>query len=99
MVDFPIPLKDVNRLAKDAFVERFGDVAEHAPWVAAEAADLRPFLTPDAMIVAFTDAVERADEKRQRELLLAHPDLAGKAAMDGDLTSRGTNRRASASTS
>ena len=96
MADLPISLHDVNRLAKDAFVERFGDIAEHAQWVAAEAADRRPFLSPDAMIAAFTDAVERADEKRQRALLLAHPDLAGKAAIAGDLTKESLSEQAGA---
>jgi OHCU decarboxylase len=96
MADFPIPLHDVNRMDEDAFVETFGDVAEHAPWVAAEAAKLRPFLSPDAMTAAFIDAVERADEKRQRALLLAHPDLAGKAAIAGDLTKESRNEQAGA---
>ena len=96
MADFPISLHDVNRMDEDAFVESFGDIAEHAPWVAAEAAERRPFLSPDAMIAAFTDAVARADEKRQRALLLAHPDLAGQAAIAGDLTKESRNEQAGA---
>ena len=96
MADFPISLHDANRMDEDAFVESFGDVTEHAPWVAAEAADRRPFSSRDAMIAAFTDAVAHADRKRQRALLLAHPDLAGKAAIAGGLTVESRSEQAGA---
>ena len=42
----------------------------------------------EAMIAAFRDAIAAADRQRQRALLLAHPDLAGRAAIAGDLTAR-----------
>jgi 2-oxo-4-hydroxy-4-carboxy-5-ureidoimidazoline decarboxylase len=73
-------------MSEDEFVAAFGDIAEHAPWVAAAAADARPFRTRSAMVAAFREAVARADHKRQKALLLAHPDLAGRAAIAGDLT-------------
>jgi 2-oxo-4-hydroxy-4-carboxy-5-ureidoimidazoline decarboxylase len=38
------------------------------------------------MVKAFGDAVRHADRARQRALLLAHPDLAGRAAIAGDVT-------------
>jgi len=38
------------------------------------------------MIAAFREAVAGADHRRQRALLLAHPDLAGRAAIAGELT-------------
>jgi 2-oxo-4-hydroxy-4-carboxy-5-ureidoimidazoline decarboxylase len=96
MADQPISLHDVNRLDEDAFVAAFGDVAEHAPWVAAEAADRRPFHSREAMIKAFADAVKHADRQRQRALLLAHPDLAGRAAIAGDLTHSSRKEQAGA---
>jgi 2-oxo-4-hydroxy-4-carboxy-5-ureidoimidazoline decarboxylase len=84
--DFPLHLDVVNAMSEDEFVAAFGDIAEHAPWVAAAAADARPFRTRSAMVAAFREAVARADHKRQKALLLAHPDLAGRAAIAGDLT-------------
>jgi 2-oxo-4-hydroxy-4-carboxy-5-ureidoimidazoline decarboxylase len=86
MAEFPITLHEVNRLDEDAFVQAFGDVAEHSPWVAAEAAERRPFSSRAGMIAAFVEAITHADKVRQRALLLAHPDLAGRAAIAGDLT-------------
>jgi 2-oxo-4-hydroxy-4-carboxy-5-ureidoimidazoline decarboxylase len=93
MADFPISLNDVNRMAEDEFVATFGDVAEHSPWVAAEAADRRPYPSPAAMIAAFVEAIAHADHTRQRALLLAHPDLAGRAAVAGDLTRDSKNEQ------
>lgn len=91
-----IPLDAVNDMDEDEFVDTFGDVAEHAPWVAAEAAEARPFTTRAAMIAAFQAAVEKADRARQRALLLAHPDLAGRAAIAGDITADSRKEQAGA---
>jgi 2-oxo-4-hydroxy-4-carboxy-5-ureidoimidazoline decarboxylase len=86
MAEFPMSLHAVNRLGEDEFVDAFGDVAEHSPWMAAEAAERRPFSSRHEMIAAFVDAMRHADPARQRALLLAHPDLAGRAAIAGNLT-------------
>src|SRR5690606_4297901 len=39
----PLSLDAANTMDADAFVTAFGDVAEHAPWVAEAAAERRPF--------------------------------------------------------
>jgi 2-oxo-4-hydroxy-4-carboxy-5-ureidoimidazoline decarboxylase len=74
-----IALSRVNEMTTAAFVECFGPVAEHSPWVAEAAAGARPFADVGAMIDAFAKAVRRARPERQLELLRAHPDLAGRA--------------------
>ncbi len=86
MSDTPITLDAVNRMDEAAFVATFGDVAERAPWVAEAAAACRPFATREAMIDAFAGAVADADPERQKALLVAHPDLAGKAAIAGEIS-------------
>lgn len=73
----------VNALSLDDFVARFGDVAEHSPWVAAAAAALRPYPDREAMIAAFAAAVAAAPREARLALIRAHPDLAGKAARAG----------------
>lgn len=74
-----IPLSEVDAMTTKQFVECFGNVAEHSPWVAETAAGKRPFLHLDAMIHAFESAVIAAPAQQQLQLLRAHPDLAGKA--------------------
>lgn len=96
MTTFPVSLDIVNRMTVAAFIQAFGDVAEHAPWVAAVAAQARPFASRQGMSDAFGKAVVRAARERQMDLLLAHPDLAGKAAVAGDLTQESRAEQAGA---
>ena len=96
MTTSPISLDTANRMSLAAFVAAFGDVAEHASWVAEVAAEARPFASRQAMSDAFGKAVVRADKTRQIELLLAHPDLAGKAAVAGDVTDDSRSEQAGA---
>ena len=74
-------LAEVNAMAQPDFVARFGDVAEHSPWVAEGAETQRPFATVDGMIAAFQAAIREASQAQQLELIRAHPDLAGRAGM------------------
>jgi 2-oxo-4-hydroxy-4-carboxy-5-ureidoimidazoline decarboxylase len=80
-----IRLAEVNAMIPSDFVARFGDVAEHSPWVAEQAASRRPFASINAMVTAFQTAIREAPEARQLDLIRAHPDLAGRAAVAGDL--------------
>lgn len=79
-----IALDDVNGMTSAAFVDAFGDVAEHSPWVAKGAAALRPFKDRDAMISAFETALRTARPDDQLALIRAHPDLATKARLTDD---------------
>jgi 2-oxo-4-hydroxy-4-carboxy-5-ureidoimidazoline decarboxylase len=48
------------------------------------------------MLSALREAVDEAGEERQRALLRAHPELAGKAAIDATLTQASASEQASA---
>jgi 2-oxo-4-hydroxy-4-carboxy-5-ureidoimidazoline decarboxylase len=84
MTDFLIDLDDVNAMDANAFVVAFSDVAEATPWVAMEAEDDRPFVSREAMIAAFANAIAEGDPERQMALLQAHPALAERATMTDD---------------
>jgi len=92
----PLSLAEVNELDASAFADTFGDVAEHSPWVAEAAASSRPFSSREALIEAFAAAILSADAQSQRALILAHPDLAGKAAVAGDVTADSAREQAGA---
>ncbi|MGH6874889.1 MAG: 2-oxo-4-hydroxy-4-carboxy-5-ureidoimidazoline decarboxylase [Aestuariivirgaceae bacterium] len=79
-------LTEINAMPPERFVRCFGDVAEHAAWVAEAAAKARPFASRSAMVEAFAEAVRDAEPELQLALLRAHPDLAGKAARAGAIT-------------
>jgi 2-oxo-4-hydroxy-4-carboxy-5-ureidoimidazoline decarboxylase len=86
MTPASIASEDLPRLERDRFVALFGGVFEHAPWVAEEAFEAGPFEGVEALHGAMVDAMRRAPRARQLALIRAHPDLAGRAAVRGELT-------------
>ncbi len=91
-----ITVNEINRLSEDEFVARFGSLYEHSPWVAAGAWRERPFGDLSELHGTFQRVVRDAPPERQLDLIRAHPDLAGKAAIAGDLTPESTREQASA---
>lgn len=82
---------------KIAFVDQFGGIYEHSPWVAERVWDVLPGIEDlDAIAAAMAACVEAAGKDRQLELLCAHPDLAGRAAVAGELTADSNSEQASA---
>ena len=81
-----ISLDELRRLDRARFVELFGAVFEHAPWVAEEAFGAGPFHTIAALHGVMVDTMRRAPRERQLALIRAHPDLAGRAAIAGELS-------------
>lgn len=77
-------IAQVNAMTGSEFVAMFGDVAEHSPWVAEQAATQRPFASHDEMIAAFENATRRAAREAQLALIRAHPDLATRARLTQD---------------
>ena len=81
------------------FVERFGGIFEHSPWVAERAWALELGPAHDSAVGlanALARAFRRASEAERRGVLRAHPDLAGKLAQARRLTSQSTAEQAGA---
>jgi 2-oxo-4-hydroxy-4-carboxy-5-ureidoimidazoline decarboxylase len=78
---------------KEAFVARHAALFEHSPWVVERAAEALPFTDVHAGLMA---AVYAASPEEQLTLIRAHPELAGKAAVDRTLTKASTAEQASA---
>jgi len=86
----------VNNADQREFVAKFGALYENSPWVAEEAWHGRPFDSLSELHGAFVRAMYDAPNERQMELIRAHPDLAGKAAVAGELTPESSREQASA---
>jgi beta-ureidopropionase / N-carbamoyl-L-amino-acid hydrolase len=82
-----IALARLNALSAEDFTAALASIFEHSPWVAERVASLRPFGNLLALHAAMSGAVLRAEEAVQLALIRAHPELAGRAALRGDLTS------------
>ncbi|MGI8779247.1 MAG: 2-oxo-4-hydroxy-4-carboxy-5-ureidoimidazoline decarboxylase [Solirubrobacteraceae bacterium] len=91
-----IDIDTVDRLDRDAFVARFGGAFEASPWIAEAAWAARPFGSVDALHAAMVRSVESAPPEARAALIRAHPDLAGKAAVAGELTAESEREQAAA---
>ena len=58
---------------------------EHSPWIAEGAWAHAPFLSFEAVHEAMTGVLDAAGPEAAVALVRAHPDLAGKAALAGDI--------------
>ncbi|UUQ63941.1 2-oxo-4-hydroxy-4-carboxy-5-ureidoimidazoline decarboxylase [Pseudomonas fuscovaginae UPB0736] len=88
-----------STLDRAAFVEAFADIYEHSPWIAEKAFDLGQDTTIDQVETLhqrMSDILLSADHASQLALINAHPDLAGKAAIQGQLTEASTHEQAGA---
>lgn len=94
------PMNDVKHQSSqdiDAFVERYGGIYEHSAWVARESFDdAANAKDTDELAVLFAECVDNASRDRRLKLIRAHPDLAGRAAIAGELTVESNSEQASA---
>jgi OHCU decarboxylase len=88
-----------SQMDKTAFIEAFGSVFEHSPWIAERAfdAELGPANdTAQGLHFALRTYFRAASEEERLGVLKAHPDLAGKLAIAKRLTAASTDEQASA---
>ena len=85
-------------MSKMEFVQHFGSVYEHSAWVAEQAYDRTTIDVNNLadLTQALRREVDESGEDCQLVLLCAHPDLAGKAAVTGELTTASTSEQAGA---
>jgi 2-oxo-4-hydroxy-4-carboxy-5-ureidoimidazoline decarboxylase len=81
----PMPMARLARLDRQDFVAALDGVFEHSLWVAAASWERRPFADLDALHRAMVAVVAAAGPERQLALICAHPELAGAAALRGDI--------------
>jgi len=84
---------------KPQFLELFGSVFEHSPWIAETVFDGEMGAVHDhapGLFAAMAQVFRRASDKDRMDVLLAHPDLAGKLAAAGRLTEASTEEQSSA---
>ncbi|MDT4838764.1 Uric acid degradation bifunctional protein [compost metagenome] len=89
-------LAQLNTMPVAEFVQVLGGIYEHSPWFAETAATQRPFADAAALAQALRSAVDEAGEAAQLKLVRAHPELAGKAAVRGELTAESTREQSGA---
>lgn len=86
-------LEQLNNSSREDFVTALGGIFEHSPWVPDAVAGMRPFSSVELLHGAMVVAVEKAGQVAQLALIRVHPDLAGKAARQGNLTAESTSEQ------
>jgi OHCU decarboxylase len=79
-------LDELNTASREDFIAALADIFEHSPWVAERIAELRPFASVPELHAAMCAAMRAEGRAAQLALIRAHPQLAGKAAIAGELT-------------
>jgi len=77
-------------------VAALGPLFEGSPWIADATWPERPFAGIAQLHQALCATMHAAPSDRQVALIQAHPDLAGKAAIAGELTAESTREQSSA---
>ncbi len=85
-----------STLSRAAFLAALGDVFEHAPWVAEQAWEARPFADEAGLHAAMMAAVRAAPRGQQLAFLRGHPELAGREAVAGTMTGHSTMEQSAA---
>ncbi|AUQ75418.1 allantoinase PuuE [Phaeobacter piscinae] len=88
-----------SQMTRARFVEAYGGIFEHSPWIAERAHDLELGPAHDratGLHNALCRMFRSASEEERLGVLTAHPDLAGKLAAAKRLTAESTNEQASA---
>ena len=88
-----------SEMSEAEFVDVFGGVYEHSPWIAKTAFQKglsSKNNTPSGLSETLQVVVADAEHQQLFDLINAHPDLAGKAAVDGKLTEESTSEQSGA---
>ncbi len=90
---------DPRALSRADFVATFGGIFEHSPWIAEAAFDAglpQTVVSAAGLHRALCAVLRTAPRDRQKALIEAHPDLAGRLALAGKLTDESNREQASA---
>jgi len=100
-------MTDYWKPAEADFVAAYGELYEHSAWIASDAwheinaanqaqPSASQQLSQDALLSVLEKTVSNAGREKQLALICAHPDLAGRASVAGELTGHSTEEQSSA---
>ncbi len=89
----PITLDRLNSSPPDVAAKMLDGLYEHTPWIVGQAMAQRPFQSLAHLKHAMTEVLAQAGETAQKNLICAHPELAGKAMVSNTLTAESTNEQ------
>jgi 2-oxo-4-hydroxy-4-carboxy-5-ureidoimidazoline decarboxylase len=91
LIGAPVESSDATR-----FMDLYGHLFEHSPWVMERAWAQRPFADAEGLHAAMIRTLAGASPSERLALIRAHPELADKAAIAEGLTESSQHEQASA---
>lgn len=76
----------LNTAPRDAAIWAMAPLVERSAWVAELTVDQRPFADHQALAAALVQTIIVAGPERQRSMFNAHPELAGREAVENRMT-------------
>jgi 2-oxo-4-hydroxy-4-carboxy-5-ureidoimidazoline decarboxylase len=91
-----LPIQSLNMLDREHFISALAPALEGPPWAVELAWERRPFTDVAHLHGELRRIIQAAPRERQIALLRSHPDLVGRAALDGTLSAASTQEQAAA---
>ncbi|XP_066286979.1 2-oxo-4-hydroxy-4-carboxy-5-ureidoimidazoline decarboxylase-like [Branchiostoma lanceolatum] len=91
-----LAIAEVNKLDSEEFIEIFGNVVENCKLATAAVWSHKPFQDVDHLNQTIADFLDALPQKGKEGVLRCHPDLAGRLAQAGQLTTESTQEQKSA---
>jgi 2-oxo-4-hydroxy-4-carboxy-5-ureidoimidazoline decarboxylase len=89
-------IETLNQASTEQFLALIGGPLEGETWLAERVAPQRPFANVEALYSAFKQVMDNASEAEKISLITSHPDLAGKASVEGTLSDTSKREQAAA---
>ena len=89
-------LDELNALPQAAFTAALAAVFEHSPWIPERTWSGTAYASVDELHRALCGTLAESGEAEQLALIRAHPELAGRAAIRGELTEASTREQSGA---
>ena len=83
-------VQELNTFEREDFTRCLAPVFEHSAWIAARAANKRPFADRAELYAALCETVMKASDDEKVALIRAHPDLVGHATLTRESESEQT---------
>jgi 2-oxo-4-hydroxy-4-carboxy-5-ureidoimidazoline decarboxylase len=92
----PLARRPVAQKDRAEFLQTYGQLFDHSPWVVERAWAMRPFADAKALHRAFLRVIAEAAPAERLALARAHPELADTVAMDQGRTAASAREQAGA---
>jgi len=89
-------IQEINSLSCVDFTSVIGPTFEHSPWIAEMTWGRKPFADLEQLHRELCETVKNAGTENHLALIRAHPDLAGRLALAGELTKESASEQAGA---